>query len=199
MKLFQHEDSVMKNCPCCQTETLWQKIRYIEKFPKYLVLCMNMIEVVGWVPRKLHSLLQFDPEDIDLGDLMYRVNEGEKLDDTKMDEEQSESNAPQVDQEGLVQLLSMGFSENRCKRALLENGNNLDIALNSIFATMDDPSYDEPWEPGKPQQNTGNDANQGPSQEVENIVAQVWPMIECMGIDKKYIYAAAQQKKDPEV
>jgi len=54
----------------------------------------------------------------------------------------NQSNIPQVDQEGLVQLMSMGFSENRCIRALSENGNNVELALNAIFSTMDDPALD---------------------------------------------------------
>ena len=84
--------------------------------------------------------------------------------------------------------MSMGFSENRCIRALSENGNNVELALNAIFSTMDDPALDQPFD----QDNNAN-KNKGPSQEVENTVAQVWPMIEGMGIDKKYIYAAAER------
>lgn len=44
----------------------------------------------------------------------------------------------QVDEAALATLLSMGFSENRSKRALVECGNNQENALNYIFSTMDD-------------------------------------------------------------
>lgn len=57
--------------------------------------------------------------------------------------------SPHVDEMALVQLSSMGFSENRCKRALLETGNNVENALNMIMSTMDDLSLDAPIEPKK--------------------------------------------------
>ena len=54
-----------------------------------------------------------------------------------------------MDEEALTQLVSMGFSENRCKRALMDTGNNLENALNTIMSTMDDLSLDGPIVPKK--------------------------------------------------
>lgn len=48
-----------------------------------------------------------------------------------------------------MQLISMGFSENRCKRALMETGNNVENALNTIMSTLDDLSLDAPIQPKK--------------------------------------------------
>jgi len=38
--------------------------------------------------------------------------------------------------------MAMGFSKNRAQRALLEAGNNVENALNILFANMDNPAYD---------------------------------------------------------
>lgn len=38
----------------------------------------------------------------------------------------------------------MGFSENRCKWALKESGNDIDNALNILFTNMENPDYDLP-------------------------------------------------------
>lgn len=56
---------------------------------------------------------------------------------------------PHVDEMALVQLTSMGFSENRSKRALMETGNNVENSLNLIMSTLDDLSLDAPIEPKK--------------------------------------------------
>ena len=57
-----------------------------------------------------------------------------------MEVPEEEVNEIQVDPTALSNLLSMGFSENRCKRALIECGNNSENAVNFIFSTMDDAS-----------------------------------------------------------
>lgn len=40
----------------------------------------------------------------------------------------------------------MGFSENKIKRALLESGNNAEMALNLLIANMDNEEYNLPLE-----------------------------------------------------
>lgn len=52
----------------------------------------------------------------------------------------SAASEPQFDQTALEQLMAMGFPENRCKRALLNTGNNgAEIAMNWLFEHMEDP------------------------------------------------------------
>lgn len=47
---------------------------------------------------------------------------------------------PTFDQAALDQLLAMGFPENRCKRALLNTGNNgVEVAMNWLLEHMEDP------------------------------------------------------------
>lgn len=40
--------------------------------------------------------------------------------------------------------MEMGFSKNRCTRALVANNNNADFAMNWIFERMDDATLDDP-------------------------------------------------------
>jgi ubiquitin carboxyl-terminal hydrolase 5/13 len=66
---------------------------------------------------------------------------GEELllqdDDTISDSALSE---PAFNQNDIDQLKAMGFSENRCKRALLNTGHNgADIAMSWMFEHMEDP------------------------------------------------------------
>ena len=44
-----------------------------------------------------------------------------------------------VNETALNNLLNMGFSINRCKRALHESGNNQENAINLLLANMDNP------------------------------------------------------------
>jgi len=51
---------------------------------------------------------------------------------------------PQPDPEAMTELMSMGFPEVRCKKALLLNGNNVEAAIEWIFTNQDSPDVDEP-------------------------------------------------------
>lgn len=88
---------------------------------------------------KLHCDLQFDYDNVDLSPLrLPKVAEGVGI------IEDDEPETPQVDEMGLMQIMSMGYSQNRATRALMNSGNNLDNALNWIFSNMDDPTLDDP-------------------------------------------------------
>lgn len=56
------------------------------------------------------------------------------------EESSSTSSEPTFNQNDIDQLKAMGFSENRCKRALLNTGHNgADIAMSWMFEHMEDP------------------------------------------------------------
>ena len=193
VKMFQNDQSYTTTCQNCKQDTLHAKLNYIDKFPKYLLVNMKNIVVNGWVPRKLHALLQFSPDEIDFSDLAFRTMDNEKFIQEKMDEENlGQEPAFQVDEMALMQLTSMGFTVNRATRALAETGGNVDNALNLIFSTIDDQTWDEPYNPNKPK--AGGNGGQDKNAEAEALVEQVWPMLEGMGIPKELIYAAAEVK-----
>lgn len=138
------------NCPGCNQVREFQKKQYLATFPKYLIIQVTNFTMNGWVPKKLHCEVitpSFDRIDLDklkappLGPgakILANVGEG-----------MEEAAGPQIDEEALANLMVMGFHENRCKRALMETGNNVENALNHIMSTLDDPSQELPIEPKK--------------------------------------------------
>jgi ubiquitin carboxyl-terminal hydrolase 5/13 len=59
--------------------------------------------------------------------------------------ESVDATQPAVDQSALDQLLSMGFGEVRCRKALIITGNaGAEVAMNWLFEHMDDPDIDQP-------------------------------------------------------
>lgn len=60
-----------------------------------------------------------------------------------------EPQAPVIDETVVAQLLSMGFSENGCRRAAQAAGANVEAASEWIFAHMEDADFNDPLpEPG---------------------------------------------------
>lgn len=58
----------------------------------------------------------------------------------------SESNV-HVNEVLLEQLISMGFSTEGCKRALINTGNNdIEAAMNWVFEHQSDPDFDKPYQ-----------------------------------------------------
>lgn len=143
-----HKSNRMR-CPGCDQVKEFKKRQYLKTFPKYLLIQVTNFTMNGWVPKKLHcEVIIPDTDKISLdklrapalaADAKVLSNAGEGMDEA----------VPQIDEEALAQLMVMGFSENRCKRALMETGNNTDNAINHIMSTMDDPSQDLPIEPKK--------------------------------------------------
>eukprot|EP01095_Lingulamoeba_sp_RSL-Kostka_P002907 TRINITY_DN13824_c0_g1_i1.p1 TRINITY_DN13824_c0_g1~~TRINITY_DN13824_c0_g1_i1.p1 ORF type:complete len:348 (+),score=108.76 TRINITY_DN13824_c0_g1_i1:43-1086(+) len=59
-------------------------------------------------------------------------------------EEISEEEMPTVEENALEQLMSMGFPENRAKKALILCKNNIDASLNWLIKHQNDPNIDVP-------------------------------------------------------
>ncbi|KAI8916098.1 hypothetical protein EDD86DRAFT_244052 [Gorgonomyces haynaldii] len=103
-------------------------------FPQYLFCTMSRF-VLGdnWVLEKLNCPIHV-PDTLDLDQYRSRGK-------------QQEQEQPQFDQATLDTLLSMGFPENRCKKAILKTGNaGADAAMNWLFEHMEDPDIDAPLE-----------------------------------------------------
>lgn len=98
-----------------------------------------------------------------------------------------------VDEAALATLLDMGFSVNRCTRALSESGNNVENAMNLIFSTMEDLTWDEPPQPKKAAEKKSGDNDAA----IWEVVNNVWPMLEGLGIDQATLYKVACVKVNP--
>lgn len=154
---------------------------YFKTWPKYLLVTMSRILLDDWVPKKDISELVFSSENLDLSRFKFPP-----LDPSTRLQDEAQDEGPQITQEGLDQLLMMGFGENRAKRALIEKGNNVEEATNWLFEKMDDPALDAPLPSKK---------KAGGAQ----ISQEILDMITGMGFTEAQArFALAETNNDPE-
>lgn len=132
-------------------------------FPDILVLNPRRFAFVDWVPQKLSKYSQEKKLGLLLNRLCFFLDitikfpegpiqldkyksqgqqPGEELlpEDDHNASDNASSSEPSFNQNDIDQLLAMGFSENRCKRALLNTGHNgAEVAMSWMFEHMEDP------------------------------------------------------------
>lgn len=152
-------------CDNCGNTTKALKSTGFRSNPKNLIVGVNRIKLENWVPVKKDVAITI-PDEIDLspfGPPEFALNETEAV-QTKA------SSAFVPNEEAVSMLSSMGFSEARSVRALFNTGNsNAEDAMNWIFAHMDDPGIDDPFDAS-----AESDATPAPaanSDAIENLVA----------------------------
>ncbi|TYZ61068.1 hypothetical protein PybrP1_001533 [[Pythium] brassicae (nom. inval.)] len=141
---------------------LAQKTVRFKTFPRYLLVQMRRFYVSeDWTPKKLDVIVNV-PEELSLGQFVSSgLRDGEELLPEDLSGSASvaaaagESAGAVTPDESLVaQLVSMGFSENGCKRAAIATGNaNAEVAMEWIFSHMEDPDFNDP--PVAPQASAG--------------------------------------------
>lgn len=129
--------------PCLKTQRF-------QTFPRYLMVKMSRYYAgPNWVQVKITARVDV-PEELDL--TSYRAM-GPQVDEKLMSEEaETTTTAPaaastsvEPDQGLVSQLVSMGFSENGCRRAAIATHNaDADTAMNWIFEHMEDPDFNDP-------------------------------------------------------
>lgn len=132
-------------CPACKSKQMATSTQGFKTFPKYLVVNPQRIKLVNWVPVKLSVAIKFG-EHLSLS--QYR-SDG-KLDDERElpddDKDKDESGEITFNPDFLTALMGMGFTENRCKKALYNTANtSAEAAANWLFEHMDDPHIDDPF------------------------------------------------------
>ncbi|RCH98124.1 hypothetical protein CU098_000256, partial [Rhizopus stolonifer] len=129
-------------CPQCQTKTTAYRSVKFSTFPQVLVINPRRFAFVDWVPQKLNIPLQF-PDKVNLDNYM---GTGLLPGEEPLPEEEP-NQEPVFNQTDLDQLQAMGFSENRCKRALMNTGHQgAEVAMAWMFEHMEDPDIDGPLE-----------------------------------------------------
>jgi len=139
------EETVEFNCPHCKTKTEAVKSTKFLTFPQYLVTKMERMKLVNWVPQKLAIPITLpDDKTVSLDDYRSKgLQEGEE----ELENVEEEEEEPAVNEQVVSQLMEMGFSRNRCVRAVMATDNNgAEVAMNWLFERMDDPSLDDPIE-----------------------------------------------------
>ncbi|KAL4447002.1 hypothetical protein ABPG74_014974 [Tetrahymena malaccensis] len=153
IQILQAGDVVELNCSKCGVKSNFTSNHYLKTLPKYLVLPTNRLHLENWVPKKLNAIIQM-PSEYNLKDLVFKGLDGDEFlleNQEGNNNNQDQQNQPQVDEIALLQLLEMGFGENRAKRALIKYQNNSEMATNYLFENTEDASLDLPLEPIKAQ------------------------------------------------
>ncbi|KAF1333517.1 Ubiquitin carboxyl-terminal hydrolase, partial [Globisporangium splendens] len=130
---------------------LAQKTVRFKSFPRYLLVQMRRFYVSeDWTPEKLDVVVDV-PEELSLSRFLSPgLVEGEELlpetaTDSGAAQGSSASSVVTPDDSLVAQLVSMGFSENGCKRAAIATGNaDPETAMEWIFSHMEDPDFNDP-------------------------------------------------------
>lgn len=126
-----------------------QKLVRFKTFPRYLLVQMRRYYAgEDWTPKKLDVIVNV-PETLSLSRFLGTgLSAGEELlpEDPVSSTGSTASPASVTPDEALVaQLVSMGFSENGCKRAAVATGNsNAEAAMEWIFSHMEDSDFNDP-------------------------------------------------------
>ncbi|ORX99167.1 ubiquitinyl hydrolase [Basidiobolus meristosporus CBS 931.73] len=132
------------NCPNCQEKTSASTCNKFSTFPDVLIVNIRRFEYENWVPKKINVPVVVNQEETSLDG--YK-SLGQQPNEELLPEVSEAASAPEVDPNALDQLLSMGFPEVRCRKALINTGNNgAEIAMNWLFEHMEDPDIDTPLE-----------------------------------------------------
>jgi ubiquitin carboxyl-terminal hydrolase 5/13 len=103
-----------------------------------LVLQLQRFKLENWVPRKLAIPVSVPETAFDL--TRWKGKGLEAGEETLPEDAPTTTAGPTVDQGALDQLMAMGFSENRCRRAIINTSNSgPDAAMEWLLAHMDDP------------------------------------------------------------
>lgn len=134
------------NCPNCNEKTTATRSVKFKTFPQILVINPRRFAFVNWVPQKLDIAIQFPEGLIQLDKYVSQgLQPGEELLPEDENNTSGGSSEPSFNQNDIDQLKAMGFSENRCKRALLNTGHNgAEVAMSWMFEHMEDPDIDDP-------------------------------------------------------
>ena len=179
--------------------TALRSLRF-KTFPRYLMIKLGRYYVdENWTPRKRDVNISV-PEELDLrGYRGYGLQESE----IPMEENESvplpidsstiQSARPQVDPALVLQIVSMGFSENGAKRALKATGNSsTDMALTWIFEHMEDADFNDPL-PIEETADSAGAGGAGPMSIDPNAVDMLVNSIGCTAAQARRALAATGQ------
>ncbi|KAJ7709528.1 hypothetical protein B0H17DRAFT_228731 [Mycena rosella] len=166
-------------CPSCAKGVHALKQAKFATFPEVLVVHAKKFQLVNWVPAKLDIPLILPDGDELIFDAQH-LGRGLQPNEVELPSNAAASSAPQFDAAAMAQLEGMGFPAIRCQKALLATGNaNAEVAMEWLFAHMDDPDIDAPIPP-----QSGGSAAGGPEPTADQIA-----MLADMG------FTAAQARK----
>ncbi|KAJ3212556.1 hypothetical protein HDU82_000495 [Entophlyctis luteolus] len=132
------------NCPKCGKKTSLICSTRFSSYPEVLVLPMSrFIQGSDYIMKKLNVQISA-PLEMSLEE--YRSN-GAQIGEELFPEETESKSEPVFDASAMEQLMGMGFSDLRSKKALHFTGNNgAEVAMNWLFEHMEDADIDDPMD-----------------------------------------------------
>lgn len=187
LKQAMQAEQVEMYSPSVGHTTKCVKTVRFKTYPRYLMVKMGRYYVgSNWVQQKINTRVDV-PESLDLTSF---CGTGPKDNETLMPEDASTSTSSAagsggsntsttefvVDEGLVVQLTSMGFSENGSRRAAIATNNaDADTAMNWVFAHMEDPDFNDPPPLPTATSSTGTNCTES------NINAEAQAMLSAMG------------------
>jgi len=119
-------------------------------FPDVLVIHAKRFQLKNWVPTKLDIPIILPEGNLVLDDYLGKgLQPGEE--ELPDGSSSAAPSLPQFDADAMGQLEGMGFPTVRCQKALLATGNSgAEVAMEWLFAHMEDPDIDKPIQRGRP-------------------------------------------------
>jgi ubiquitin carboxyl-terminal hydrolase 5/13 len=167
-------------CPQCQHPTVATRTFRVRSSPRYLLVALRRQLFTDWVPRKLHTGVDFDVASATL-DLQRHaapfadVDGAEPLpaDAAVPATDDHATDKYRVDEAVVGQLTVMDVPRNRAARAVYSSGNvGADAAMNWLFEHMDDAGIDAPFPPPA-EEAAGSAGAQVDQGMVDNLVAML--------------------------
>ncbi|KAI1003068.1 Ubiquitin carboxyl-terminal hydrolase 14 [Podosphaera aphanis] len=143
LDIFTSEEIVELTCSACGSDNGFFKKTLFKTFPQVLVVNARRVAVVNWVPTKVDVPVIVGDEPFHMDDYMSSGLQPHEELLPEDDGDAKEAFVPNM--EAMQQLEGMGFPRNRCEKALFISGNSdANIAMEWLFAHMDDPDIDAP-------------------------------------------------------
>ena len=151
LESFLGEEQVQMYNSGIQSNVLAKKSTTFKTFPRYLAIILKRYFVNDkWMQVKIDAHIPM-PEHLDLSSFKSigpLPDEKQWVEDsgvTNADRQNPQSAPLQPDETLVLQLISMGFSENGCKRAAIATNNaDVETSMNWIFEHMEDPDFNDP-------------------------------------------------------
>ncbi|PWN48819.1 ubiquitinyl hydrolase [Violaceomyces palustris] len=151
LDIFTSPEQLDYRCPSCQRDVKATKQTHFKTFPQVLAVQVRRFQLVNWVPQKVEVPIVVPLGEFELDRYVGRGKQQDEVElpadkDDSINQREGGGGTPSFDEGVMSQLTSMGFPEVRCQRALLETGNGKDaeVAMNWLFAHMEDEDIDDP-------------------------------------------------------
>ncbi|KAI5284786.1 hypothetical protein KEM54_001072 [Ascosphaera aggregata] len=140
LDVFTEQEIVEMTCPSCGSKKGFTKRTLFKTFPETLAVNARRFALINWVPTKLDIPVDVDDEPVDMSKYL---SPGLQPGEEEITEDHIETEVDSCDPAALQQLLEMGFSEAKCRKALTSTeGPQPDAAMDWLFTHMDEPDPD---------------------------------------------------------